>query len=999
MSCPVSVVPAETTEVTLTATLGDATFTHDFTVVVASLATAQIGNPRAGSGASLRVDLTAPAPDGGLPLELSSSRPDLAQVQGTFTVEEGDTRAFVPVAALPAELEGPESVTITVSDAKGAIDVTFDILPTYELTSLQILGASPPPVYYHGDEVRVSMNFAGAFVDRTVTLDASHPELLAGFEPTAVIPAATSAGLTWTIQDVGAPATITVTATAGGESREITIPVGRPSLSGISFYPLGLAAPGVDVSAPVTELALPDRPRCMVDFDFPEGRTPIRPDTLVVAVDRPDVLAVGETHVVYYGSLGGPSANLSCPVEGEVTEPTPVSITVSLGSESVTGTITLVPEPLARLAEWDVPVASLRPGETSTARITLDRPAHAAGVDIVISHDSDYLSVVGQARITYGETEAEIVLSIGSNAPIPEPRSVTLVATAGGESVSKVIEERPSFTFEGLSLVNAPDAYWPGDEVRVRLQFSGSGTMDRPVDLDVSDPTFLAQAVQDPILPPYVSEIQLTLAEFEEPGDLVLTAASLGATHQIAIPLEMPTLPPLEEVLFLASLDSPSALQSEVTYPTNLSCRFVFAPPARTVEGYLELSSSRPDLLEVESEVFVRVRANDEPISQTGQGCQLVGGVSEPTPVDVTATYQGASVTGTLTILPAPPTILNFTRAFAPGDGPSSISGPDPVVPGEPFYLRLELDRTAPVSGFSLGVESSRPDLIPAGSWPVAGERLAWVELIPQELAPSDPIPTPVEITVTSGEDARTYTAQVYPHVWLDRVGEALAAYTEDQSLTLMPTLAMRPYGRYGEVELPTGFEIEVSTSNPGALVGLPATVVPTSPGELIRVEAVVGDFEVDTDVEVTFTAEGRSVSTIVRLRKPLLESVSLSLENDFTGGDIVDVANGFDPSSAGGNGEPTFTCRPNFAPVSMAVGNTWMDFIEVTSDRPDLIRASGMVEVQMETEVRNNQPGRANQCELLVESVEVDTPVTITFSYAGQTRSATTILLAEPNR
>jgi hypothetical protein len=181
----------------------------------------------AGGKAQGTVTLTAPAPNGGSTVSLSSSNPAIATVQTPVTVQAGSTSATIAVTAVSA---GTATITASLNGSTSQspmLTVTAAVvLASMSLNASSVVGGNPVT----GTVVLSGPAPAGGAV---VSLSGSDPVTVPA---TVTVPAASvSATFMAMTRAVGGSMSTTITGAYGGASMSATLSVTPPVVATASF--------------------------------------------------------------------------------------------------------------------------------------------------------------------------------------------------------------------------------------------------------------------------------------------------------------------------------------------------------------------------------------------------------------------------------------------------------------------------------------------------------------------------------------------------------------------------------------------------------------------------------------------------------------------------------------------------------------------------------------------------------------------------------------------
>ncbi len=255
--------------------------------------------------------------------------------------------------------------------------------------------------------------------------------------------------------------------------------------------------------------------------------------------------------------------------------------------------------------------------------------------------------------------------------------------------------------------------------------------------------------------------------------------------------------------------------------------------------------------------------------SNSGRGMR-VGFVTTPTPVTVTASYNGTSASTTITLLP--PTLNDTPLQFFPvkATGGADLIG---IVDLEVGCFAGICDGLAPPGGFDVNLSSSSPAAI---------------------------VPTTHTIPAGAGGDSfpiRTNPVSQRTHVTISaRAGGATASWTltltpspEPDTLKLVP--ASTTNGSQGQVFIPlsemAGYDqrVQVTSSNP-AIASVPEFATVNASTTLGRFDITTGPVTTSTEVTISVTGRGitRSATLTVSPSLPALTGLSVN-PSSVTGG------------------------------------------------------------------------------------------------------------------
>jgi hypothetical protein len=292
--------------------------------------------------------------------------------------------------------------------------------------------------------------------------------------------------------------------------------------------------------------------------------------------------------------------------------------------------------------------------------------------------------------------------------------------------------------------------------------------------------------------------------------------------------------------------------------------------PAPSGGATVELSTSHPDLLpELPTSRQVTAGSTSVPVlvfptgfPNSARGMR-VGFVTTPTPVTVTATYNGTSASTTITLLP--PTLNDTPLQLFPvkATGGDDLLG---IVDLEVGCFAGFCDGLAPPGGFTVTLSSSSPAAtvpstftIPAGaggdSFPIH----------------TSPVAKRTHVTISARAGGVTASWPL-----------TLTPSPEPDSLTLVP--ASTADGSQGQVFIPlselAGYDqrVQVTSSNP-AVASVPEFATVSASTTLGRFDITTGPVDAPTNVTISVTGRGvtRSATLTVSPSLPALTGLSVN--------------------------------------------------------------------------------------------------------------------------
>jgi hypothetical protein len=411
-------------------------------------------------GTSGTVDLIlAGDPSHPVSVSLVSSDPGVISVPTEVVVSAA--RTAIPVQAVLEPGPG-ETGTATITASFGGQEVSRSLTVISKdpfIVSMEVRPHSltREMMFYPGEQFQIRV-----VVDRDLrplgvepTFVASEPDLLESLETGA---ASTQVILMGRLASVDEPRDLTITGSLGGAEKSVDVQVILPTLDDLQVYETGnpnLFLDELTFPLPYSKCALfVSIPRAIVRAGFvgPGFRVP-----LTVTTSRPDLMQVDGATSLGFGSSDAPAGvirtNIDCNVAGSaalISEPTPITIDITVGGATISKTVTLHPEPSAVLQSVDFPIQQLQPGESGTAVVRLDRPASTTRVTTVdISSDDERVFFVPSTlQFGPGQIEKTVQVGVGDAAPVATVVTVTVTFSDGGTTVERTFDLLPRGLFQ-----------------------------------------------------------------------------------------------------------------------------------------------------------------------------------------------------------------------------------------------------------------------------------------------------------------------------------------------------------------------------------------------------------------------------------------------------------------------------------------------------------------------------------------------------------------------
>jgi uncharacterized protein (TIGR03437 family) len=361
-----------------------------------------------GDPVSAVVSLNAPAPPGGVLVQLQSTNAAVAQVQVVATVPENSVSVEVPI-----QTRSPAAATdvqITASAAGVSRTATLRVNRT-DAPSLSGLSLSPGTVYSGGAATgTVTLSSNAGFGGVSVALQSDNASLQV--PETVTVPfAQTTASFTATSTAVNDSVVARVTASLDGvvKTAQVTL---NPLLS------LTLASDSVpggsDTSARVT-----------LSDPAPNGGANIQlgtSDLILATVPSSVTITAGQTSTQFTIQTTPPTVDR------------PVSITAAYRGVSQSKTLTVTSALQGVISKVEISPMTVRGGTSATGTVTLARAAGPGG--LIVSLRSDTIAAAGvDSFVTVPAGQASVTFVVRTS-PVISPRVVTITATASGVSTT-----------------------------------------------------------------------------------------------------------------------------------------------------------------------------------------------------------------------------------------------------------------------------------------------------------------------------------------------------------------------------------------------------------------------------------------------------------------------------------------------------------------------------------------------------------------------------------
>lgn len=805
----------------------------------------QGGAIRGSAIGEVRLGFNDVAPPGGIEVQLEAEPAGVLAMPASVVVPEGQDRATflleVPAPPVAEVVDVTLRATMLGETRETTAPTVWPLEPF--LDSLAHVDPNQRPVFVPGHEVLLQYRLSGVFggVDpMALDVQVTGGAVLSP-EPGTDTPSGAQGTLRLRVDDVTADGPVTITVGAGGATRSAEVVVGRPRLTDVSFHDSGVpGAPEISDFQWGTGVNV----MCRFHWTLPGGAgASDLPHTfqedIVIQTDRPDLLDVSATAPIRYRQGSDDTAtNAYCRPTGGVTEPTAVTVSATAGGQTASAELTLMPTA--------APLDGLHFNSAFNQQLVLGLPfrlqAHTYSEAIgqtlrLTSSDPSLLQLPEEVALEDGSSHViDLTAPVPAGAQPPFPRNVTITAETGGGSRSVTVAVLPQVWLTGLSRGSgSPERPYPGEFVNVALgvdTYNGVPPQDYVVELSTDRPDVF---VDFPALVTVASAAPgatLHLAAFDQAGPVNITAMDGVSTYDLTVTLERPVLDGVGFRTLGATDDAGNTwplpdrtvdrlVASELAGPTGTVARramlecapaFTLRPTAAEWTQSVQLSTDRPDLLTLPSEVDVTFRGQGSGgVAVSSAPCEVdLTSLTEVTTVEVTATYGAEQATSMLELVPAVPSPRSLSIVGAE-------SGTDDLRSGSAAEVRVPLSGIAPngtgvtfSAGWAPGIAwaEGAPDPLDVLGLPAYVEAGGLPEVVVAAAVSAMPpvFQAPVDLTVaaTMGGTSRTTTVRVAPRAWIEHAeaeadrgggfeGEAVAS--PGQEVRFVLTLAGAPGG------------------------------------------------------------------------------------------------------------------------------------------------------------------------------------------------------------
>ena len=322
---------------------------------------------------------------------------------GTFPNSTAVSTDGAPVGLLAADFNRDGEMDLAAGSGS-AISILLQNVPVQSLASLSL----SPATVLGGSIANGTVTLSGPAPSGGTNIDLSSSNPAAATVPGSVsIPAGvTTAAFTVVSVPVAADTSLTISATSGNSTQTAALTVQAPALASLKLTPVTLVGGNSSVATATLN-----------------GPAPSSGVSIAVSSNNPSIAAPTSNITVAGGSSSG-TATIT--TQGVATS-TPVKISATL--RTVTKAATLTVKPVALLSVKLSP-ASLYGGATSTATVTLNGEAPAAGAVIALAtSNTSIASLPATVTVPGGTTSAAVTVQ---TEPVSPTTAVTISAVYGG---------------------------------------------------------------------------------------------------------------------------------------------------------------------------------------------------------------------------------------------------------------------------------------------------------------------------------------------------------------------------------------------------------------------------------------------------------------------------------------------------------------------------------------------------------------------------------------
>lgn len=340
----------------------------------------------AGDTSTATVTLNAPAPPGGVTINLSTNNLSLITFPASVAVAGGATTATFTVQSLVKNADDFATIIGVIQNGPSA---TAKI--KVKVAKVLLLSLNPSPV--KGGSISVATLTLTCHVPAAGLTIGLASDNAAATAPATVTVAGLATSVQFNVNTLAVPADLAanITAAVNGTMITTTLPIQAPVLTDLSLSPTQLKVGGTSTGT-VT-----------LDSAAPAGGITVSltsTDSTVVSVPATVNVAAGATTATFTATAQNVSIDSGATISASFHGVTK-SVNMSVAAPNVS-TLTLSP-------------AGVRSGQTSTATVTLDTVAPAGGLTVALtSSDTSIATVPSTVTVAAGDSSAAFTVQAGA---------------------------------------------------------------------------------------------------------------------------------------------------------------------------------------------------------------------------------------------------------------------------------------------------------------------------------------------------------------------------------------------------------------------------------------------------------------------------------------------------------------------------------------------------------------------------------------------------------
>ena len=609
-----------------------------------------------------KVNLSVPAPAGGVSVNLTSSDPGVG-VPASVTVAAGMTSSPYFTITTSA-VSATASITITATLNGVSKTATLTVNPM----ALLSVALSPTSTVGGTSTTLNKVNLTGAAPAGgiSVNLTSSDPGVVVPASVTVAAGATASPAFTITTSAVSATASITITAVYNGVTKTAISTVNPVALLSVTLSPTTVVG-GASTTLNKVNLT---------------GPAPAGGISVTLTSSNPGV-GVPASVTVAAGATASPTFTITTSAVSAT-----VMVTISATFNSVTKTAVLTDNPVALLSVALSPTTVVGGVSTTLNKVNLTGPAPAGGISVSLTSSNPGVGVPASVTVAAGAT-ASPAFTITTSA-VSATVSVTISAVYNGVTKTAILTVNPVAL---LSVTLSPTTVVGGVSTTLnKVNLNGPAPAGGvSVNLSSSDPGVgVPASVTVPAGATASAAFTITTSAVSATVPITISAMYNGVT-KTAILTDNP-------VALLSVVLSPTTVVGGVSTTLN---KVNLNGPAPAGGVSVNLGSSDPGV-GVPASVTVAAGA-----TASAAFTITTSAVSATTPITITATFNGVNKTAILTVSPVAPVSVGLSPTTVTGGTSTTLN-------------KVNLNGPAPAGGISVTLTSSDPGVGVPASVPVA---------------------------------------------------------------------------------------------------------------------------------------------------------------------------------------------------------------------------------------------------------------------------------------